>query len=125
MRLNARNKQPVWYANYAGVESLYDEDQYEIGQKVIYTNPVKAYWNISVVESDSDVQMFGVKAFDTIVGIAERNGFDLTETSVLWWGVEPEIKCDGTTDTPHNYRVVGIRPSLNHVRFYAQKVTVS
>ena len=40
-------------------------------------------------------------------------------------GVRRTIKEDGTTDTAHNYRVVGIRPSLNTVKFYAQKVSVT
>jgi hypothetical protein len=126
MRLCERNKQPLWYANYVSHTEIVDEYNNATGEYTItYSAPTKAAWNVNVVESDSDVAMFGVQAFDTIVGVAEKDGFPLSETSILWYGITPEIKQDGTTDTAHNYRVVGIRPSLNTVRFYAQKVSVT
>src|SRR5574344_583707 len=126
MRLCERNKQPLWYANYVSHTEIVDEYNNATGEYTItYSAPTKAAWNVNVVESDSDVAMFGVQAFDTIVGVAEKDGFPLSETSILWYGVTPEIKQDGTTDTAHNYRVVGIRPSLNTVRFYAQRVDVT
>ena len=50
-----------------------------------------------MVESDADVAMFGVQAIDTIVGVADRAGFPLDETSILWYGITPTIKEDGTT----------------------------
>jgi hypothetical protein len=126
MRLCERNKQPLWYANYVSHTEIVDEYNNATGEYTItYSAPTKAAWNVNVVESDSDVAMFGVQAFDTIVGVAEKDGFPLSETSILWYGITPEIKQDGTTDTAHNYRVVGIRPSLNTVRFYAQRVDVT
>jgi hypothetical protein len=126
MRTLGRNAQPVWYATFASKTEIVDEYNNATGEYTItYSAPTKAAWNVSVVESDSDVAMFGVQAFDTIVGVAEKDGFPLSETSILWYGITPEIKQDGTTDTAHNYRVVGIRPSLNTVRFYAQKVSVT
>lgn len=126
MRLSERNKQPVWYANYVLRTAVKDEYGNETGESAItYSNPVKAAWNVNVVESDAEVMMFGVQAVDTIVMVAEKDGFPLSETSILWWGVTPTIKADGTTDTAHNYRVIGIRPSLDTVKFYAQKVEVT
>ena len=80
---------------------------------------------MAYIESEADVQMFGVQASDTVVIVADKAGFTLTPESILWWGVTPTIKEDGTTDTAHNYRVVGIRPSLNTVKVYAQKVSVT
>ena len=126
MRFSERNRQPVWYSTFVSKTEIVDEYENATGEyKITYSAPVKAAWNVSVVESDADVAMFGVQAIDTIVGVADRAGFPLDETSILWYGITPTIKEDGTTDTAHNYRVVGIRPSLNTVKFYAQKVSVT
>jgi hypothetical protein len=126
MRFSERNRQPVWYSTFVSKTEIVDEYENATGEyKITYSAPVKAAWNVSVVESEADIAMFGVQALDAIVGVASRNGFPLDETSILWYGITPEIKQDGMTDTAHNYRVVGIRPSLNTVRFYAQKVSVT
>ena len=126
MRLCERNKKPLWYANYASHTEIVDEYNNATGEYTItYSSPTKAEWTVSVVESEAEVAMFGIQAIDTIVGVAEKDGFPMTETSILWYGITPTIKEDGTTDTAHNYRIVGIRPSLNTVRFYAQRVDVT
>ncbi len=126
MRTLNRNQQPIYYATFVSKTEIVDEYENATGEyKITYSAPVKAAWNVSVVESEADIAMFGVQAIDTIVGVADRAGFPLDETSILWYGITPTIKEDGTTDTAHNYRVVGIRPSLNTVRFYAQKVSVT
>jgi hypothetical protein len=105
---------------------MVDEYNNATGEYTItYSSPTKAEWNVSVVESEAEVAMFGIQAIDTIVGVAEKDGFPMTETSILWYGITPTIKEDGTTDTAHNYRVVGMRSSLNAVRFYAQRVDVT
>ena len=125
-RLSQRNKQVLYYATYVSKEEIKDEYDNTTGEYTItYSSPTKAEWNVSVVESEAEVAMFGIQAIDTIVGVAEKDGFPMTETSILWYGIMPTIKEDGTTDTAHNYRVVGIRPSLNTVKFYAQKVSVT
>ena len=126
MRTLNRNQQPIYYATFVSKTEIVDEYENATGEyKITYSAPVKAAWNVSVVESESDIAMFGVQALDAVVGVASRNGFPLDETSILWYGITPTIKEDGTTDTAHNDRVVGIRPSLNTVKFYAQKVSVT
>ena len=126
MRFSERNKQPVWYSTFVSKTEIVDEYGNSTGEyEITYTAPTKTAWNVSVVESDADVAMFGIQAIDTIVGVAKKDGFPMTETSILWYGITPTIKEDGTTDTAHNYRVVGIRPSLNTVKFYAQRVDVT
>ena len=126
MRMLVKNAQPIWYANYSGKTELTDEYDNATGEyEITYTAPTKTAWNVAYIESEADVQMFGVQASDTVVIVADKAGFTLTPESILWWGITPTIKEDGTTDTAHNYRVVGIRPSLNTVKFYAQKVSVT
>lgn len=122
MRLCNRNKQSIWYANYISETILYDADENENGVQVNYSNPVEAHWNVGMVRSDIEVEMFGVKAIDAIRVVAEKEGFPLTDTSVLWWGITPVLKTGGTTDTKYNYVVSGIRPSLNEMVFYATRV---
>lgn len=126
MRTLVKNAQPIWYSNYSSKTELTDEDGNSLGEyEITYTAPTKTAWNVAYIESEADVQMFGVQASDTVVIVADKAGFTLTPESILWYGIAPTIKEDGTTDTAHNYRVVGIRPSLNTVRFYAQKVSVT
>lgn len=126
MRLLNRNKQPLWYANFADKTELIDECGNSTGQyELTYSNPVKAEWNVNTVDSDYEVEMFGVDAVDTIVMVVKNEDLPLTETSILWYDVTPNIKSDGTTDTPHNYRIIGIRKSLNYAKVYAKKVNVS
>ena len=126
MRTLNRNKQPIWYSNYASSSPILDEYGNNTGQtKITYDNPEKKDWNVNTVESDAEAQMFGVKAVDTIKVVADKNDFPLSEASILWWGVTPIIKDDGSTDTKHNYTMAGIRPSLNELVFYATKVDVS
>lgn len=121
MRFSERNKQTLWYANRSLQEGVVDD----YGNAMGVYKPIKTALNVSVVSSDSEVMMFGVHASDTIVIVANKDELALSETSILWWGITPTIKADGTTDTPHNYRVVGMRPSLNVIRVYAQRVSVS
>ena len=126
MRFSERNRQPVWYSTFVSKTEIVDEYENTTGEyKITYSAPVKAAWNVSVVESEADIAMFGVQAIDTIVGVGGRAGFPLDETSILWYGITPEIKQDGTTDTAFNYRVVGIRRTLNELRFYAQKINIT
>jgi hypothetical protein len=126
MRLLNRNKQPLWYANFADKTELIDEWGNSTGQyELTYSNPVKAEWNVNTVDSDYEVEMFGVDAVDTIVMVVRNGDLPLTETSILWYDVTPNIKQDGTTDTPHNYRIIGIRKSLNFAKVYAKKVSVT
>ena len=126
MRLLNRNKQPLWYANFTGRTELIDEWGNSTGQhELIYTNPTRVEWNVNIVGSDYEVEMFGVDAVDTIVMVVRNGDLPLTETSILWYDVTPNIKQDGTTNTPHNYRIIGIRKSLNFTKVYAKKVDVS
>lgn len=126
MRLSERNKQPIHYATYSSKTEILDEYDNPTGAyTVTYSNPVSANWNVGYVESEAEVQAFGIQAVDTIVVVAEKDGFPLDESSILWYGITPTLEENGTTKTPHNYRIAGIRPSLNTVKFYAQKVDVT
>ena len=126
MRLLNRNKQPLWYANFADKTELIDEWGNSTGQyELVYSKPTKAEWNVNIVDSDYEVEMFGVDAVDTIVMVVKNEDLPLTETSILWYDVTPNIKEDGTTEKPHIYSIIGIRKSLNFTKVYAKKVSVT
>lgn len=123
MRLSERNKQTVWYSNYSTSSEIIDSNSNYTGEhEVIYAKPTKTALNINTVDSDIEVAMFGVDSVDVIVLLSNRKDCPLAETSVLWYGIIPQVEKDGTTKTPHNYNIVGIRTSLNTVRIYAKKV---
>lgn len=117
-RLSERNKQTLHYATYAGKTEIVDEWGNQTGEyEVTYSAPVAAKWNVGFVESDAEVQMFGISAQSTLRIVAPKQGFPLDESSIIWYGVEPT--------EPHNYVVAGIRPSLNELVFYARKVDMT
>ena len=123
-RLSQRNKQPIWWANFVSLSPTYDEYGNENGSVITYSEPVQAFWNVGFVESEAEVQAFGIQAVDTLRIVAEKKDFPLTVESVLWFGKEPESPYD-VTSPKHNYAVAGIRPSLNEMVFYARRVEVS
>ena len=51
--------------------------------------------------------------------------FPIDEYSILWVDSMPEVKEDGTTDTPHDYVVKKVARSLNSVSIAISKVNVS
>ena len=123
-RLSQRNKQPVWWANYVSISPTYDDFGNENGNAITYTTPRKAMWNVNVVDSQSEVEAFGINATDALRIAAEKDGFPLAIGSILWVGKEPDATYD--SESPHhNFAVVGVKSSLNELVFYARKVGVS
>lgn len=122
MRLLRKNRQPLYYSTYKGKTAEKDEYGNETGEYVVtYNTPVKASWNISFIDSDAEVEMFGIAARDVIRIAADKDGFPLDEASILWYGITPHTPfAEAAPD--HNYVIAGIRPSLNELLFYAAKV---
>lgn len=81
-------------------------------------------WNVSFVESDAEVEMFGIQSKDMLRIVAPKQGFPLNEASILWYGITPETPYTATAPK-HNYAIAGIRPSLNELVFYAKRVDAS
>lgn len=122
MRLLNRNKQSIYYATYVSKTANKDEYGNETGEYTIkYSTPVKVAWNISYVDSDAEVAMFGIESKDVLRIVAEKVGFPLDEASILWFGKDPHTPYADTAPD-HNYVVAGIRPSLNELVFYARKI---
>lgn len=125
MRLLNRNTQLIYYATIVSKEEIKDEYSNATGQyQITYSAPVKTMWNVSYIDSDVEVEMFGIAATNMLRIVAPKDGFVLDEASILWYGKTPDLIYDAT-NPKHNYVIVGIRPSLNQVMIYAKRVDVS
>lgn len=135
--LNA-NKQKLWYALRIGEVPIYETDgngdivyytdnegnkiPIETGETEMgYSEPAPFFANISFNTSEIDNQPFGtdISNYDAIV-VANKDEVPLDENCLLWYETEPEYTdTDETHVDPHSadFRVLGIVPSLNQVRY--------
>lgn len=122
MRGLKKNRQTAWYATYKSKAAAKDDYGQETGEYVItYNTPVKVSWNIRFADSAAEVEMFGVESRNVLAIVADKPGFPLTDSSIIWYGKSPHAPFAATAPD-HNYIVAGIRPSLNGVVFYAKKI---
>lgn len=126
MRTLTRNKTQVYYANYLAKNPLKDEYGNLTGEyDVIYSNPVLIMANVSAARGESTTRQFGDEIrYDRII-VLEDPTLLIDETSILWIDTLPEITEDGTTETPHDYIVKQIAPSINSLSVAVSKVSVS
>ena len=124
MRALERNKISIYYANYAGTETLRDKQGNIIGVNAVYANPTKIRANVSASKGNVGTEMFGIDTGYTKIINPLSNTVKISETSVLWVDVVPEIKTDGSTDTPWDYTIARIAKSLNHTAVAIKKVDV-
>ena len=125
MRGMSTNKQTFWYALYERSEPILDADGNEVGERSIYSNPVKEKGNISAARGSTENDLFGVNAVYTKTINPMPENFAMDESSILWIDVEPEIAANGRTYTPHDYVVTLVAKSLNHKAYAINRVEVS
>ena len=125
MRGLERNKQTFWYALYERSEPILDENGDEIGEKLIYSNPIRESGNISSAIGSTEKALFGINAVYTKVINPMPQSFPMDENSILWIDTTPEIAEDGSTKTAHDYVVTKAARSLNHKAYALKKVNVS
>ena len=113
MRMNNRNKQPFWYALYAGDAQDYTDEGYENGAHATYGNPVKAEGNISPEMGSVIARQFGDDdQYDRVIALEDRDT-PIDEYAVLWIDTIPEldangalkVNADGEIVTPWDYIV--------------------
>lgn len=134
MRCMNLNKQRFFYALYTGREELKDEYGNKSGEyKLLYSNPVEYFANISAARGETQSNQFGENiVYDKSI-ILDKGAVDLDEYSILWIDSEPELDAngalvlneDGTVKTPHDYIVKKVAMSLHSVLLAISKVTVS
>lgn len=109
MRTVNRNKRPVAYARYAGVQELTDEYGNLTGEYAVsYTTPVKTLMNVSGGRGQADIALFGLTQTFARTATTE----DLTtkfDTETVFW-----VERDPDTE-PFDYRVVAVSRTINQV----------
>lgn len=125
MRTLTRNKIRIFYANYRDKTPLKDEYGNLTGEyDIVYGNPVEIKANVSAARGESTTRQFGEDvSYDRII-VLDDPAFPIAETSILWIDTLPDIAEDGTSQTPHDYIVKQVAPSLNSVSIAVSKVNV-
>ncbi len=123
MRSLERNKKTLYYALYDEEMPVTDEYGNDTGQTALgYHSPVKIRARITPNKGNSSEEAFGITTdYDRV--IISTKELPLAETSIAWVDTLPIIKEDGSTDTPHDFKVVKIAPDIN-VHQYAIKKLV-
>ena len=126
MRTLTRNKIRIYYANYRSKTAIKDEYGNLTGEhEISYENPVAVMANVSAARGESTTRQFGEDVrYDRII-VLDDPAFPIAETSIIWIDTPPEIKSDGSTETPHDYIVKQVATSLNSVSIAVSKVNVS
>ena len=125
MRCMDRNKIPFYYALYDTKVEIEDDYGNKTGQyELSYGNPIRCKANISAAMGETQSRQFGDSiSYDKVFVLDEPNTA-IDEYSVLWIDTVPQIKADGTTDTPHDYIVKKVARSLNSVSIAVSNVNV-
>ena len=125
MRCMDRNKIAFYYALYDTKVEIEDDYGNKTGQyELSYGNPIRCKANISAAMGETQSRQFGDSiSYDKVFVLDEPNTA-IDEYSVLWIDTAPQIKADGTTDTPHDYIVKKVARSLNSVSIAVSKVNV-
>ncbi len=123
MRSLERNKQTIYYAKQAVSTPIMDEFGNDTGEMItVNGNPVKYRIRVSPSRGETEEKAFGKSLdYDRVLYTADKK-FPIDEFSRLWIDVVPIIKEDGSTDTPHDYKVVGVSKDLNEWLFAVKKV---
>lgn len=126
MRTLKRNKRPIWYANFDRLETTHDEWGNETGHRVVLSDPIRMYANVSPARGESATRQFGESEdYDKVIVFAGES--PVTETSVFWIDnlVGGEIPVVDGKNAPHDYIVKKVAESLNFTSLAVQKVNVS
>lgn len=126
MRCMQRNKVKFFYALYEGKEAITDEYGNVTGEYAVkHGNPIEFFANISAAKGETQTRQFGEnESYDKVI-VLDSDSPSIDEYSNLWVDVIPELKEDGTTDTPHDYVVKKVAKSLNVTSIAISKVNVS
>lgn len=147
MRLLARNKQTLWFANPASSTYCTDSNGLKTGEKQItYGTPKSARMSIAISsgannlgsQGMAELERYGIQTGYTHRATTEDMNCEMGEESIVWLGiphertVETQVVVDGQTQTvetteltPFNFRIVRKAKSLNHLIYYLKEVDAS
>ena len=114
----ARNQETIYYALYAGTTESTDADGLYTGDlENTYQTPVAIEASVSAARGLAEMDLFGVDVVYTNAVIVDDISCPIDEHSVLWIGIP--------TTAPHNYEVIRVARSLNHITYAVQQVDCS
>jgi hypothetical protein len=135
MRVLARNKKDIWYANPVSTAYVTDNNGLKTGEKEItYGTPVKEKMSMAISSGANNLgsqgiaslEPFGIVTGYTARAVTEDLNCPMSEESHVWYGIEPTAEVNGeTVQVPYNYTVVRKAKSLNHLIYYLKEVDVS
>ena len=147
MRILARNKKDLWYANRSSDSYVTDNNGLKTGEKrQTYSNPVKVRMSMAISSGANNLGSQGIASLEpygivtgyTARAVTEDLNCPMEEQSKVWYGIEPThsetitTTVNGQTTTeevevpnPHNYVVVRKAKSLNHLIYYLKEVDVA
>lgn len=126
MRGLHRNKIRIFFANYLSRHQITDDYGNLTGDyRIEYSNPVEIWASVSAARGEVTTQQFGEDVRYNRVVLIDDLKCSISETSVLWIDTLPEIKADGSTDTPPDYIVKQVATSLNSKSIAVSRVNVS
>ena len=127
MKTLDRNKRPLWYALYQSKTQQTDANGLITGTETInYSAPVKAYMSVSAQKGVASAEVFGIELDYTVSVITSDMSCPITETSVVWYEIEPTRIVNGVTvNVPHNYVVIAVSRSLNCIAYALKKVDIN
>lgn len=123
-----RNKVEFWYALKVSEEEKRDENGLLCGDdtEIKYTEPVLTEMSMSISSGANNLGSQGMAVLDPF-GISTAYTHRLTtedldcpidEESILWIDKTPE-------EGAHNFKIVRIARSLNHIIYYVKEVDVN
>ena len=118
-----RNKETIYYALYRGDTENTSGNLYTGEIVPSYDSPVELRASVSAARGTSDIDLFGVNVSYTHTVIVDDVSCPINEHSRLWIGREP-TDANGLA-VPHNYEVVQVAKSLNHIAYAVMQVDFS
>lgn len=120
MRNLNRNEQTIYYSLYSGSTENTKDGLYTGEIVATYATPVALRASVSAARGAADIDLFGVNTSYSKTVIVDDVSCPIDEHSRLWIGREP-TDANGL-DVPHNYEVVRVAKSLNHIAYAVEQV---
>lgn len=124
MRNLNRNETTIYYALYTGDSEQLDSDNLYTGEVVAtYSTPVALKASVSAARGMADIDLFGINTSYTKTVIVDDIDCPIDEHSRLW--VDRTPTDENGLDVPHNYEVVQVAKSFNHITYAIKQVDFS
>lgn len=111
----SRNQQTIYYALYQTTDEVQSDGLYTGEWSEGYADPVAIEASVSAARGSADIELFGISDSYTKTVIVDDTDCPIDEASLLWIDADPATE-------PHDYEVVRVAKSLNHITYAVQKV---